>query len=138
MAILKCCFVSKRSISHTFDFAPSMAKTGVVEADPRTAKVTELELKRELQRLVKAILSEDDINVDALDKTQQTLVALKDLKLKRPSSFDTAPFPDEFRCPLSKQLMRDPVILSTGQVTTFITAILMIFFVPCVQFMILF
>lgn len=88
-----------------------MAKT---EGDPPTAKATEL--KRELQRLVKAILSEDDINVDAIDKTRQTLLALKDLKLKRHSSFDL-PFPEEFRCPLSKQLMRDPVILNTGQVS---------------------
>ncbi|KAK4369230.1 hypothetical protein RND71_013022 [Anisodus tanguticus] len=91
-----------------------MAKSGVVEGDPptvATAKATEL--KRELQRLVKAILSEDDINVDAIDKTHQTLFALKDLKHnKRSSSFNT---PDEFRCPLSKELMRDPVIVATGQ-----------------------
>ncbi|CAN4093299.1 unnamed protein product [Withania somnifera] len=94
-----------------------MTKTGVVEGDPPTDKATEL--KRELQRLVKAILSEDDINVDAIDKTHKTLCALKDLKLKRPSSFNTPnsqlPFPDEFRCPLSKELMRDPVIVATGQ-----------------------
>ncbi|KAF3625394.1 U-box domain-containing protein 9 [Capsicum annuum] len=93
-----------------------MAKNGVVEGDPPTATAT-AELKRELQRLVKAILSEDDINVDTIDKTHQTLFALKDLNLKqRPSSFNSQlPFPDEFRCPLSKELMRDPVILATGQ-----------------------
>ncbi|OIT28003.1 PREDICTED: U-box domain-containing protein 9 [Nicotiana attenuata] len=99
-----------------------MAKTGVVEGDPITVATAKAatELKRELQRLVKAILSEDDINVDAIDKTHQTLFALKDLKLKRQSSFRTSTdsarvLPDEFRCPLSKELMRDPVIVSTGQ-----------------------
>ncbi|KAJ8558286.1 hypothetical protein K7X08_005052 [Anisodus acutangulus] len=95
-----------------------MAKSGVVEGNPPTATAAKAsELKRELQRLVKAILSEEDINVDAIDKTHQTLFALKDLKLnnKRPFSFNTLPFPDEFRCPLSKELMRDPVIVSTGQ-----------------------
>ncbi|CAN4093735.1 unnamed protein product [Withania somnifera] len=94
-----------------------MAKTGVIEGDPPTAKATEF--KRELQRLVKAIISDDDINVDAIDKTHETLCALKVLKIKRPSSFNTPesqhPVPDEFRCPLSKELMRDPVILVTGQ-----------------------
>lgn len=96
-----------------------MAKTDVVEGDPLTVK--EIELKRELQRLVKAILSQEEINVDAIDKTQQILLDLKELKIKRsPSSLDL-PFPDEFRCPLSKQLMTDPVMLASGQVSTFIT-----------------
>lgn len=52
-----------------------MAKTDVVEGDPLTVK--EIELKRELQRLVKAILSQEEINVDAIDKTQQILLDLK-------------------------------------------------------------
>lgn len=94
-------------------FVISMAKTDVVEGDPLTVK--EIELKRELQRLVKAILSQEEINVDAIDKTQQILLDLKELKIKRsPSSLDL-PFPDEFRCPLSKQLMTDPVMLASGQ-----------------------
>nr|GMD73169.1 U-box domain-containing protein 9-like [Ipomoea batatas] len=76
---------------------------------------------KELERAVKAIVSEEDSNVDAIDRALQALSALKDLKTKHPqrSSFrEPASMPsppDEFRCPLSKELMRDPVIVSTGQ-----------------------
>uniref|UniRef100_A0A5B6YH20 RING-type E3 ubiquitin transferase n=1 Tax=Davidia involucrata TaxID=16924 RepID=A0A5B6YH20_DAVIN len=94
-----------------------MAKTGVFESDPTmVAKATEL--KKELQRLVKAIVEDDDLNVETIDRANQTLCALKDLKLNRTISFklhESFAFPEEFRCPLSKELMRDPVIVATGQ-----------------------
>ncbi|KAA8543555.1 hypothetical protein F0562_021699 [Nyssa sinensis] len=94
-----------------------MAKTGVFESDPTmVAKATEL--KKELQRLVKTIVDDDDFNVETIDRANQTLTALKDLKLKRPISWKlhaSLACPEEFRCPLSKELMRDPVIVATGQ-----------------------
>ncbi|KAL6967957.1 hypothetical protein U1Q18_033760 [Sarracenia purpurea var. burkii] len=98
-----------------------MAKTGVFEADPTMiAKATEL--MKELQRLVRTIVDADadefDFNVDTIDRASQTLRALKDLKSKRTVSVrlnETLACPEEFRCPLSKELMRDPVIVATGQ-----------------------
>lgn len=118
-----------------------MAKSEVFEGDQSVAvaKVT-TELKKELHRLVKAIIedssSEDENGFGCIDRANQTLQALKELKegggKQRSSSIKRlndnnrnnnesstsvwASCPQEFRCPLSKELMRDPVILSTGQV----------------------
>lgn len=102
-----------------------MAKTGVFDSDRTVSIAKATELKKELQRLVKAIVDEDDgynnSTVEAIDRANQTLCALKDLKegkrslsLKRNDS-KAVSFPQEFRCPLSKELMRDPVIVATGQ-----------------------
>ncbi|KAI5679913.1 hypothetical protein M9H77_01140 [Catharanthus roseus] len=99
-----------------------MAKTGTVDGggDPVAAKV--VELKRELQRLVKAIAIDDcdDVNLESLDRAHQILSFLKEFKIKRSLSLKlhesvVAAVPEEFRCPLSKELMRDPVIVATGQ-----------------------
>lgn len=100
-----------------------MAKTGVFETDPAmVAKATEL--KKELQRLVRAIVDEDEyFSLGTIDRANQTLCALKDLKVRRSSlslklireEDESLGFPQEFRCPLSKKLMRDPVIVATGQ-----------------------
>ncbi|GFZ13344.1 plant U-box 9 [Actinidia rufa] len=93
-----------------------MAKTGVFEGD--AAKATEL--KKELQRLVRAIVEDEDcdFSVEAVDRATQTLFALKELKKKRPVSLkltESSSCPEEFRCPISNVLMRDPVIVATGQ-----------------------
>ena len=95
-----------------------MAKTGVFEGD--AAKATEL--KKELQRLVRAIVEDEhcDFSVEAVDRATQTLFALKELKEKRPVSLkltESSSCPEEFRCPISNVLMRDPVIVATGQVS---------------------
>ncbi|KAJ4968838.1 hypothetical protein NE237_015539 [Protea cynaroides] len=94
-----------------------MAKTGVVMTDPVVvAKASEL--KKELRRLVKNIVDEDDSRVETFDRANEALLDLKDLKFKRSLSLKLdGPLacPDHFRCPLSKELMRDPVILATGQ-----------------------
>ncbi|KAL3828938.1 hypothetical protein ACJIZ3_017740 [Penstemon smallii] len=99
-----------------------MAKSGVFERDPvMVAKA--IELKKELQRLVKAIVEEDDVNLDSME---QMLFALKELKLKKNSVSNLnvncvnnisnqEMVLEEFKCPLSKELMRDPVIIATGQ-----------------------
>ncbi|KAK7397377.1 hypothetical protein VNO78_18547 [Psophocarpus tetragonolobus] len=71
------------------------------------------ELKEKLRELVKAIVDSDDYTVKAADEAMAILSALKDLK--SPNSLDDFSLPPEFRCPISTQLMTDPVILSTGQ-----------------------
>lgn len=97
-----------------------MAKTGVSDSDPTvTAKATEL--KKELQRLVRAILDDEDCSTETIDRAKEKICALKELKLrgKRALSLkllETLTCPEEFRCPLSKELMRDPVLVATGQV----------------------
>ncbi|XP_073039283.1 U-box domain-containing protein 9-like isoform X1 [Primulina eburnea] len=98
-----------------------MAKSGVVERDPTTVAKA-MELKKELQKLVKAIVDEDDVNLEAIDRAHQMLCDLKELKLKKSvflklhyQRFDHGAVPEEFKCRLSKELMRDPVIIATGQ-----------------------
>ncbi|XP_058196637.1 U-box domain-containing protein 9 [Rhododendron vialii] len=99
-----------------------MAKTGVFDGDP-TMITKASELKKELQRLVRAIVDNDDSNAETIDRATQTLRALKEVKSKtrvslRKPSYDGGLLsccPEEFRCPISSELMRDPVIVSTGQ-----------------------
>ncbi|KAJ8748228.1 hypothetical protein K2173_000636 [Erythroxylum novogranatense] len=95
-----------------------MAKTGAFDSDPPVmAKATEL--KRELQKLVRTIVDVDDYPVEAIDQARETLHALKELRMRKRSLSlelrEAMTCPEEFKCPLSKELMRDPVILSTGQ-----------------------
>lgn len=99
------------------------------------------ELKVELQRLAMEIIADIDDDDDEQERENanesekgeilntinmaiQTLSALKELKLKKrqqkkkrslSSQLDAIDVPDEFRCPISRELMRDPVVLSTGQ-----------------------
>ncbi|KAL7228168.1 hypothetical protein ACSBR2_006978 [Camellia fascicularis] len=116
-----------------------MAKTGVIllqsetplttTAKTTTTTATIAELKKELQRLVKSIIDDDDdYTIEATDRAIRTLLSLKNFNFK-PTSLQpslslslsvgldesTSSIPDEFRCPISKELMRDPVVLSTGQ-----------------------
>ncbi|MCD7458121.1 hypothetical protein HAX54_037248 [Datura stramonium] len=91
---------------------------------PPAAKVAD-ELKRELQRAVNSIVEDDDYSLEANDRAMQCLCALKDLKVK--PNLNSNPFdirtlslslpipPHEFVCPLSHQLMKDPVVLASGQ-----------------------
>ncbi|KAF2284563.1 hypothetical protein GH714_027094 [Hevea brasiliensis] len=95
-----------------------MAKTGVFDSDP-TAMAKATELKKELEKLIRTIVDDDDYLIETIDQAKDTLCALKELKMnKRSLSLklrQTLSCPDEFKCPLSKELMRDPVILATGQ-----------------------
>lgn len=96
-----------------------MAKPDVSQADPTVISRAVLELKKELQRLVKAIVDDDDCSLQTIDQAQQKLSAMKDLKVKKSLSLKidaTLAAPEEFLCPLSKEVMRDPVILASGQV----------------------
>ncbi|OMO70067.1 Armadillo [Corchorus capsularis] len=101
-----------------------MAKTGVLSSDP-TVRARAAELKKELQRLVRTIVADEDYSVDTIDQAKDALCALRELKFNKRSSpttptsslklHEALSCPDEFRCPLSKELMRDPVILASGQ-----------------------
>ncbi|GKU85957.1 hypothetical protein SLEP1_g552 [Rubroshorea leprosula] len=95
-----------------------MAKTGVFNSDP-TAIAKATELKKELQKLVKTIVDDDDYSIETIDRARETLSALKELKTKKRSLSlklqEAVLCPEEFRCPLSQELMRDPVILASGQ-----------------------
>ncbi|XP_010552019.1 PREDICTED: U-box domain-containing protein 9 [Tarenaya hassleriana] len=101
-----------------------MARTGVFESDP-TEMVKAKELKKEMQKLVRIILEDegdDDLGVQTIDQLQVALSDLKEMtvrkKMGKSSSLDmleTVSFPEEFLCPLSSELMRDPVVLVSGQ-----------------------
>ncbi|KAE8659319.1 U-box domain-containing protein 9 [Hibiscus syriacus] len=105
-----------------------MAKTGLLSSDP-TVSARAVELKKELQRLVRTIADDEDYSIHTVDQAKDTLCALRHLKLDKQSTAATATTtttsslklheavscPDGFKCPLSKELMRDPVILASGQ-----------------------
>ncbi|KAK4282959.1 hypothetical protein QN277_014270 [Acacia crassicarpa] len=96
-----------------------MAKTGVSENDSTTLPHAKaLDLKHKLRGCVNIILDADDFPLARLDEAITTLSALKDLKCKStgsfPQEFHDLSIPPEFRCPISLELMSDPVILSTG------------------------
>ncbi|KAL9827943.1 U-box domain-containing protein 9 [Arabidopsis thaliana] len=99
-----------------------MAKTGVFDSDP-TAIAKAKELKREMKKLLIKIDDEDDLGVQTIDQLQDALSALREAtmrKMAKSSSLEmleTVSCPEEFRCPLSNELMRDPVVLASGQVT---------------------
>uniref|UniRef100_A0A7N0U766 RING-type E3 ubiquitin transferase n=1 Tax=Kalanchoe fedtschenkoi TaxID=63787 RepID=A0A7N0U766_KALFE len=94
-----------------------MAKTDASDTDPRK-RVDAMELKRELKRLVEAIVGDED-NGDGVceDQASKVLGALREMKSRKSGSIclGTVCVPEEFRCPISKQLMGDPVVLSTGK-----------------------
>lgn len=99
-----------------------MAKTGVFDSDP-TAIAKAKELKREMQKLLRNIEEEDDLSVQTIDRLQEALSALKHATARKTSKssslemLETVSCPEEFRCPLSNELMRDPVVLASGQVS---------------------
>ncbi|XP_004237643.2 U-box domain-containing protein 9-like [Solanum lycopersicum] len=72
------------------------------------ALVSADELKRELQRKAKCIVEDDDYTIHDTEEVMDCLSALKDLKLR------PAP-PPQYLCPISHQLMKDPVVLASGQ-----------------------
>lgn len=103
-----------------------MAKTGLLSSDP-TVRARAVELKKELQRLVKTIVDDEDYTIRTVDQAKDALCALRELKFNKRSTVPTTTTtsslklhealscPEEFKCPLSKELMRDPVILASGQ-----------------------
>ncbi|CAA0829579.1 U-box domain-containing protein 9 [Striga hermonthica] len=82
------------------------------------------ELKKELGKLVDALVEEDegDHNLGIIDNAIRNLCALKGLKLANKDEefvdFKNVSFqepPQEFKCPISGTLMMDPFVLASGQ-----------------------
>ncbi|KAL7201345.1 hypothetical protein ACSBR1_033108 [Camellia fascicularis] len=103
------------------------------DTGPRKAE-NATELKKELQRQIKPILDEDDYEIKATDEAMRILSSLKELKvkgieitnetlrfvsslkeLKCKESASYMVVPEEFKCPISREIMHDPVVLATGQ-----------------------
>ncbi|XP_065853152.1 U-box domain-containing protein 9-like [Euphorbia lathyris] len=85
-----------------------------------TLPPTVKELKKELHRLVTAILDEEDCSLEFLDEAVKILNAFMQFKLG--DSFnslklveDVNVVPNDFKCPISGELMSDPVVISSGQ-----------------------
>ncbi|KAG2321492.1 hypothetical protein Bca52824_014705 [Brassica carinata] len=99
-----------------------MAKTGFFDSDP-TAIAKAKELKREMKKLLSNAEEEDGLSVRTIDQLQEALSAFRQAtmrkKMAKSSSLEmletAVSCPDEFRCPLSNELMRDPVVLASGQ-----------------------
>ncbi|WRX22865.1 hypothetical protein QQP08_015352 [Theobroma cacao] len=75
----------------------------------------ETELKKELQRVVKTILEEDDIGLTTIEATR-LLCNLAELKLKQTVGLrlDDKVLLEKFKRPLSDEIMGDPVVLGSG------------------------
>lgn len=100
------------------------------------------ELKKELYKLAMEIVADNEdyeeerenesekegvMILDTINKAIQNLSLLKEMKMNKKqkqqkkkklslsSQLDAMNVPDEFRCPISRELMRDPVVLATGQ-----------------------
>ena len=85
-----------------------------------------VELKKELQRLVKSIVDDEKICwMEAIDEAKEKLFEIKELKMmrKRSSSLSLklqkkiVNFPKEIKCLFSKELMSDPIIVASGEVS---------------------
>lgn len=93
-----------------------MAKSTVAAA-VKTAE----ELKNELKRLVKAIVDDDDAKAETFEEASRALSSLRDLKLSRNGNVkrnevESVAVPEQFLCPISSEIMKDPVVLTSGQV----------------------
>ncbi|XP_074566198.1 U-box domain-containing protein 9 [Curcuma longa] len=100
------------------------ALTGFVSAAARAE-----ELKKELRRLVREISESEDCGVGTYEDAARALAALRELRSGGSASpkealasqrnaeegFESAAVPKHFLCPISSELMRDPVILASGQ-----------------------
>ncbi|XP_072957391.1 U-box domain-containing protein 9-like [Typha angustifolia] len=84
------------------------------------ASAAAAERKKELRRLVKKISEEDDDQTVTYDKAAAALSALRDLKVgpkerKKGDRIHPLAIPEHFLCPISGEIMRDPVVLASGQ-----------------------
>ncbi|KAH0850349.1 hypothetical protein HID58_095615 [Brassica napus] len=97
-----------------------MAKTEFFDSDPTVIAKTK-ELKREIKKLLRTIEEDDDLSVQTINQLQETLSDFKRATIKKMAKssslemLETVSCPEEFRCPLSNELMRDPVVLASGQ-----------------------
>lgn len=79
------------------------------DSDPDSCNAeTPAELKKELEKVMKLILDEDDYSVQELDKAI-IVSSLRELKTKES-------VPNESKCPMSGEIMGDPFVVASGQV----------------------
>lgn len=109
--------------------ANSEALTGFASA---AARGRAEELKKELRRLAREISESEDCGVGTYEDAARALAVLRELRSrgsvgpkealasqrKAEEEFESAAaVPKHFLCPISSELMRDPVILASGQVS---------------------
>ncbi|XP_022744040.1 U-box domain-containing protein 9-like [Durio zibethinus] len=89
----------------------------MAEKEETAAAGEETELKKELQRVVKMILEEGEYGIEITIEAIRILSCLAELKLKKPVGLgiDDTVLPEKFKCPLSGEIMGDPVVLASGQ-----------------------
>ncbi|KAK8651083.1 hypothetical protein V6N13_140698 [Hibiscus sabdariffa] len=88
-----------------------------VESGSAVGGKKETKVKEELESAVKTILVEDDYATDKTVEAIRILTRLTELKLKKPSSLglDDTFLSETFKCPISGEIMGDPVVLASGQ-----------------------
>ncbi|XP_022718995.1 U-box domain-containing protein 9-like [Durio zibethinus] len=88
----------------------------MAEKEELEATGEETELKKELQRVVKTIL-EDGNGIEITIEAMRIFSCLAELMLKKPLGLgmDDTVLPEKFKCPLSGEIMGDPVVLGSGQ-----------------------
>lgn len=80
----------------------------------------EQDLKGELEGLVNAIINKEHYHLETIEEALETLCELKLLKFNATPSLGRGHIvPEEFRCPITDELMADPVILASGQVGSY-------------------
>ncbi|XWS57805.1 hypothetical protein CRYUN_Cryun09bG0205000 [Craigia yunnanensis] len=89
----------------------------MAEKEESSAAGEETKLKKELERVVKMILEEDDYGIHITIQAIRILSCLSALKLKKPIDLemDDTVLSEKFKCPLSGEIMGDPVVLASGQ-----------------------
>ncbi|XVF42429.1 hypothetical protein PTKIN_Ptkin01aG0362200 [Pterospermum kingtungense] len=86
-------------------------------AENETAEAGEItELKKKLQRVVENMLEEDDYGIEKTTEALKNLSSLAALKLKKPLlGLDETVLLEKCKCPISGEIMSDPVVLASGQ-----------------------
>ncbi|OAY82352.1 U-box domain-containing protein 9 [Ananas comosus] len=104
-----------------------MAKSGAAAV---AAAVEDAELRRELRRLVRAIAEDNEVPVATYEEAARVLSALRELRFgaingdsngkerrkeEGEREVESLEIPKRFLCPISSELMRDPVVVASGQ-----------------------
>lgn len=76
------------------------------------------ELKSEVCRLLEMIAKEDECKLETVDEAIRTLQLFAESRFKLTGQMPRGKqgIPEEFLCPISKEVMVEPVVLENGQV----------------------
>uniref|UniRef100_A0A0E0J1M8 RING-type E3 ubiquitin transferase n=1 Tax=Oryza nivara TaxID=4536 RepID=A0A0E0J1M8_ORYNI len=106
-----------------------MAKSTPAAAAAAPEEATAAALRLRLRRLVAAVTAGGVGGEEAFDEAASALAALRDAELgpppkdrpgagaerRRSGHAEAAAVPEQFLCPISSEIMRDPVVLASGQ-----------------------